>query len=287
MSEQTFQRLVEARGRELRTKKRTRFISYAESVAKGLRIPMVETDRHWLEEEASPSRYSKIFIHKWSADRPEGLFTQDGFILAGTTQLSLTGMLGATAVQEVIRRDSEWYRQTTYREDWSIPTTRGFCIKGALIGGAPSTFESADQTFMLMPDRPAIFIVTMRSALDIDQQNSLLKTVPDLRRRLDGRLLLSKVKILRERKREFAGMPAEEVLLSMKADGVQLFRFYLIAPGTPKDRSRPYTAIRLDLGSKPDDDFPAAEATSPVDEAGALQAWDTLLDSFRVRPGAI
>jgi len=286
VSEKTFQRLMKARGRALRTKKRKRFVSYADSVAKGLKNSMVETDHHWLEDEAIPSPYSRIFIHKW-ADDPDGLFTQDGFILAGTTQLSLTGILDATAVQEVVRKDSEWYRQTTYREDWSIPTERGFCIKGALIGGAPRSNEWVDQTFLLMPGRPATFIVTMRSSLKSVQQYSLLKTVPDLRGRLDGRLLLSKMKVLRKGEREFAGMPAEEVLLSMKEDGVQVFRFYLIAPGTVDDRARPYTEIRLNLGCKPHDGLPPERATSPVGKAGALQAWDTLLDSFRVRPGAI
>ncbi|HEX7683827.1 MAG TPA: T6SS immunity protein Tli4 family protein, partial [Trinickia sp.] len=29
------------------------------------------------------------------------------------------------------------------------------------------------------------------------------------------------------------------------------------------------------------------QATSPVDEAGALQVWDTLLNSLRLRPGAV
>jgi hypothetical protein len=29
------------------------------------------------------------------------------------------------------------------------------------------------------------------------------------------------------------------------------------------------------------------QATSPVDEAQALQAWDTLLNSLRLRPGAV
>jgi len=283
----SFQRSVQALEEKLQKKKRTRLIPWKEKDARGLKSMFVETNTPSLEAVVSPTSSSRLFIHKDEADDDKALFIRDGYLLAGTTQLRMTGFLGSTDVQKFLRIDGDWYRQTTYREEWSVPTQRGFCIKGALIGGVQRSTEWIDQTFLLMPGRPATFIVTMRSALDIDQQNSLLKTVPDLRRRLDGRLLLSKVKILRERKREFAGMPAEEVLLSMKADGVQLFRFYLIAPGTEDDHARPYTAIRLDLGSKPDDDFPAAEATSPVDEAGALQAWDTLLDSFRVRPGAI
>jgi len=287
VSEHTFQRLMQERENELRHRKRTYPIPYKEMLEKDLPSMDIETTTPWLEMMGAPSPRSRIFIYKNEEAFPNSAFQREGHILAGTTQLKVTGLLWSADLKKFFQIDNEWYRQTKYLDAWSVPVERGFCINGALIGGVPRSNEWVDQIFLLMPGRPATFIVTMRSALDIDQQNSLLKTVPDLRRRLDGRLLLSKVKILRERKREFAGMPAEEVLLSMKADGVQLFRFYLIAPGTPKDRARPYTAIRLDLGGKPRYGLPPEQATSPVDEAGALQAWDTLLDSFRVRPGAI
>ncbi|KAI3589168.1 hypothetical protein D9X30_5980 [Cupriavidus sp. U2] len=267
--------------------KRTTLIPYKEKVEKGLKSMWVETKIPGLERAESPSRDSRIFIYKESADEIFEAFNLEGYILAGDTQLTVKGLLGKAGVQQVLHRNSEWFRQTKYREDWSVPTERGYCVKGALIGGPPVSTGWVDRTFLLMPGRPATFIVTMRASLDVDQQASLLKAVPDLRRELDGRLLLSKVKVLRERKREFAGMQAEEVLLSMKEDGVEVFRFHLMAPGTEDDHGRPYTEIQLDLGAELSEDFPAELATSPVDEAGALQAWDTLLDSFRLRPGAL
>lgn len=287
VSPHAFQRLVESRETELRNKMRTYTIPYKEMLARGLESMFIKTDKPWLEKMDAPSFNSRIFIHKKSEIFSDGALVREGYILAGTNQLVVTGLLGSRDVQTFLRSDGEWYRQTTYRDDWSIPTGRGFCVKGALIGSTRGGTESVDQTILLMPGRPATFIITMRSSLDIDQQTSLLKTVPDLRRQLDGRLLLSKVKVLRERKREFAGMQAEEVLLSMKDDGVEVFRFYLVAPGTEDDHGRPYTTIQLKLGGKPREGFPPEQATSPVDEARALQAWDTLIDSFRLRPGAI
>ena len=287
VSQHAFQRLVESRETELRSRMRTYTIPYKEMLARGLESMFIETDMPWLEKTDTPSVNSRIFFHKKSALFPDSALVREGYILAGSNQLAVTGLLDSRDVQTFLRSDGEWYRQTTYRGDWSVPTARGFCIKGALIGSTRGGTESVDQTILLMPGRPATFIITMRSSLDIDQQASLLKTVPDLRRQLDGRLLLSKVKVLRERKREFAGMQAEEVLLSMKEDGVEVFRFYLMAPGTEDDHGRPYTTIRLNLGGMPREGFPPEQATSPVDEAGALQAWDTLLDSFRLRPGAL
>ncbi|KVZ31716.1 hypothetical protein WL15_10405 [Burkholderia multivorans] len=81
-------------------------------------------------------------------------------------------------------------------------------------------------------------------------------------------------------------MDAEEVLFALKEGEITSYRFYLLAPGDPSTLAKPHTAIQLILGASSADLTPE-EATSPVDEAGALQTWDTLLNSLRLRPGAV
>ncbi|RZT36424.1 T6SS immunity protein Tli4 family protein [Cupriavidus agavae] len=286
VSLQGFQRLMEVRERELRAQKRTRLIPYREKIEKGLKSIFVETEIPLLQLMASPSPTSRIFVHKKDAHRVDAAYEQEGYIHVGTNLLTLKTLVGAEE-ERILRRDTAWYRETTPRDDWTVPTGRGFCVKGALIGGAPVSTESLTQASTLPSDGPAALIIKMRSSLDIDQQVSLVKSLPDLRRRLEGGGLFGKVRILRSGKRQFAGMEAEEVLLATRESGVELFRFYLIAPGVEGDRARPYTEVQMQLGSKPRDDFPPAQATSAVDEAGALQAWDILLGSFRLRPGAL
>jgi len=81
-------------------------------------------------------------------------------------------------------------------------------------------------------------------------------------------------------------MDAEEVLFELKEGDITSYRFYLLAPGDPSTLAKPHTAIQLLLGASSPDLAPD-QATSPVDEAGALQTWDTLLNSLRLRPGAV
>ncbi|MEN7529091.1 T6SS immunity protein Tli4 family protein [Cupriavidus sp. 2SB] len=287
-SKERFDRLMAAREKELREKKRTFTISYKEMLSKGLNSMDVETSLPYLEKMATPSPNSRLFIHVDEHVTAYSLLLDaEGYILAGRNLLKLKGVLNKTAVDDVIRRNSVWYKETVARDDWTVPTERGFCIKSALIGGPPFPVENVKQIFQMYAGRPALFSIKMRNSFDFDQKTSLLNAIPDLRRRLDKALLFNKVRVLRAGKREFAGMQAEEVLLAMKDNGVEMFRFHLIAPGTEGDNAKPYAELELRLGAEPRYYRTAEQSTSLVDEAGALQAWDTLLDSFRLRPGAL
>ncbi|WP_217352301.1 T6SS immunity protein Tli4 family protein [Paraburkholderia bonniea] len=286
-----FQHKVSMRENELRTKKRTILISYKESVKRGLPNGIVETDVPWLEQSTSPTHNSRLLIFKEDSGRPDALLTQEVYVLAGSTMLVMTHLLRHSDIQRSIQLSTDVYPYITHRDNWSIPTERGFCIDGALIGGPSRNSELAEQTIVLQPGRPSAFVIKTRSALDIDQQASLLKSLPELRRTLREQGYGS-VQILREGKRQVAGMEVEEVLFSIKEGAIQLFRFYLLMPGVYHSTLQPHTEIQLMLGDaltdadkssgvKPD------EVSSPVDEAGALEVWDTLLNSLRVRPGAL
>lgn len=64
---------------------------------------------------------------------------------------------------------------------------------------------------------------------------------------------------------------------------MQKYQFDLLAPGVECDLSKPHTGIQLLFGAAPDAVTPASEPTSPVNEAQAIQAWDTVLNSFHYR----
>jgi hypothetical protein len=201
--------------------------------------------------------------------------------------LTMTSDLRPSDIDRTIQRSTDVLRNVTYRDNWTVPTERGFCINGALMGGPSRNSEGVEQYFLLQPGRPSLFSIKMREAVDLDLKYSLLKGLPDLRKQLKDQGYSQYAHILREGKRKIAGMDAEEVLLSIKDGHFQAFRFYLTAPGTPGSTAQPHTDIRLSLGAEPRDGLPPDQATSPVDEAGAIQVWDTLLNSMRLRPGAM
>jgi hypothetical protein len=282
-----FKNRISIREQELRNKKRTTYMAYQEMIEKGLKSTIIETDMPWLEKAASPTEFSRVLIYRKFAHATSTLFYGEGYVLAGPNMMSMTFMLGEHAVEKVIRDESDWYRNVTYRDDWAVPTERGFCIKGALIGGPSRNSEVVEQTIDLIPGNYALFMIKMRAAVAADHQSTLLSSLPDLRADLRSQGYSHNVRVLRAGKRQIADMDAEEVLLSIKEGGVQLFRFYLIAAGNPDTTAQPHTDIQLLLGEQPRYGVPPSEATSPVDEATAIQTWDTLLNSLRLRPGAM
>jgi hypothetical protein len=288
----TFQYKVETRESELRNKKRTTSISsYQEMLAKGLKSMIVETDIPWLEQAVSPTPNSRLLIFKEYED-VDYSFKAEAYVLAGTTMLTMKSDIAPDGVQGFIQLSNDEYQYITYRDDWTAPTERGFCISGALIGGPSHKSEALTQSIILLPGRSSLFVINMRDAVDVDRQSSLLKTLPDLRKDLREQGYDHGVHILREGKRQVAGMDAEEVLFSIKEGGVQVFRFYLLAAGNPDTTAQPHTDIQLILGDAlsdgdKQDGMTPEQAASPVNEAQAIQAWDTLLNSMRLRPGAM
>jgi hypothetical protein len=245
-----------------------------------------ETDTPLLELTASPTANSRTFVYKEFADDVAPYFNEDSYVLAGSTLLKTKSLVRPSDIQLSIDRTGDVYRHITYRDNWTVPTEPGFCVNGALIGGPSRNSEALIQAWTI-PSVGSI-VIDMRDAVDVDEQSSLLKNLSDLKHQLRDEGYSGHVKILRQGKRTVAGMETEEVLFSIKGDGVQLFRFYLLAPGKAKDVAHPHASIQLRLGEIPKEGvITAADATSPVDEAGAIQVWDELLDSMRLRPGAI
>jgi hypothetical protein len=283
----TFKHKVDARENELRNNKRTYSISYREMQERRLDSMIFETDIPWLETSSNPSENSRLFVYSEDDDASDLPFHGEGYVLAGSTMLAMKFILGSKAVQKVIQSEGDWYRNVSYRDDWTVPTERGFCINGALIGGPSRNSEEVTQAIVLQPGRTSALTIQMRNSLNADQQTSLLKTLPDLRQQLREQGYDHHVRIIRKGKRQLAGMDAEEALFSIKEGNVQLFRFYLLAPGNPDTTAQPHTAIQLNLGSAANSSATPEQATSPVDEAGAIQIWDTMLNSMRLRPGAM
>ncbi|MCA8489095.1 T6SS immunity protein Tli4 family protein [Burkholderia arboris] len=239
----------------------------------------------WLEKVLSPTASSRVFVYqKMSTEGVTFAYDTEGYIYADDVLFHTVGRIGSSALGRVDELYNDTYRRVEARDNWSVPRQTGFCIDNGIITGSSVYTEEVSQSFALMPGRPALLVIQMRNALNSDQKQSLTKTLPELRAQLDR--LPGSYRILREGKRTIAGIEAEEVLFAVKAGDITAYRFYLFAPGNPGTLAKPNTSVQLLFGAVRSDMAPE-EATSPVDETGALQTWDTLLNSLRLRPGAV
>lgn len=282
-----FRNLVNLRERELLDQMRSSYISYQEMKDRGLKSMKIQTNKPWLEKSTSPTPDSNIFIFKEFEGEDSIFMKYEGHVLAGSSMLTFRLPIKHADIDRAVSSASDVYRNVAYRDDWTVPAERGFCIKGALIGGPSRNSELVEQTINLLPDGYAPFVVAMREAVPPDQKSSLLASLPDLRNQLHSQGYGQGVRVLREGKRRIADMDAEEVLFAIQQDGALLYRFYLIAAGTPGSTAQPHTEIRFLLGQQPSQSVPLSETNSPVDEATAIQTWDSMLDSLRLRPGAM
>ncbi len=248
--------------------------------------PRSQSGPVWLEKAFSPTKTSKVFAYQEGIAKAAKLpFDTDGYIYENNTLFHTTGSVGSGGLDKFEPVYSDLYRRIKTRDNWSVPTETGFCFDGGIATGSSTYTEEVSQSFALMPGRPALLVIQMRDAVDVDQKSPLTKTLPELRSKMD-RISSGSYRILRQGKRTVAGMDAEEVLFALKEGEITSYRFYLLAPGDPSTLAKPHTAIQLLLGASSPDLKPD-EATSPVDEAGALQTWETLLNSLRLRPGAV
>ncbi len=275
VSLETYRIKVETREKELRKERR---------IDPGNRN--AETTHAWLEKAFSPVQNSRVFVFNDAVAKAVVLpFDTEFYVHADHTIFHATGGIGASALDRAEDIYSDTVRRIKPRDNWTIPTESGFCFNGGIVTGSSTLTEEVSQSFALVLGRPALLLIKMRDSVTQDQAKPLTDNLADLRAQLNR--MPGNYRILRQGKRPIAGIDADEVLFALQDGPVTIFRFYLLAPGNPDTLAQPHTAIQLLLGAPPQADLPPDQATSPVDEAGALQLWDTLLNSLRLRPGAV
>ncbi|WP_242411508.1 T6SS immunity protein Tli4 family protein [Burkholderia sp. A1] len=266
---------VATRERELQTKQRVDLADFKR-----------ETGLPWLVEAYSPTPESRVFLYRMTTTDSVAMpYKSDGYAYLDGALLRTTGSIGQMGLDKAENIYKDMFRRFKARDNWDVPREAGFCVDSGLITGEAEYPEDVSQSFALLPGRPALLLIKMRDAVPQDQGHPLTKNMSDLRAQLNR--MPGRYQILRQGKRQVAGMDAEEVLFKLRDGDVTVFRFYLLAQGDPSTLARPHTSIQMHLGAPPRATLPPEQATSPVDEAGALQTWDTLLDSLKLRPGAI
>lgn len=271
LGQQEFVRRVEAREHELKTKLR---VDPHNSFS--------PTKTPWLHQAVQPNDYSRLFVFgRYDVPPAELSYDVEGYAWSHDTQFTLKNKFGDGYDQSAVQNASEILRNIRPRDEGDVPNDGAFCFNGGLIGGKQLPAFDATVAAGLVPGRPSNLIVKLRESVAADQKASLLSGLSEFEAQLKP--YAGHYKVLRKGKRQVAGIQAEEILVDIHEDGVQKYQFYLLAAGVEGDPSKPHTAIQLLFGAEPDAVNPASVTTSPVNEEQAVQAWDTVLNSFHYR----
>lgn len=180
----------------------------------------------------------------------------------------------------VARRVADLFK---YRSTDEIPSGVGFCINNGLIASKALNREevSASIDFKKYP--------TISFSI-----NSLVTGSPTegLISRTDRALanepaaLLATLTILRKGQRNLGPVQAEEILIRATENGKRTYAFSWKSEGKADSIEFPSIAIKLSTGDKTDANGEAADAPFKTDKE-ALEFWDGLLNTLRLRPGAV
>ncbi|WP_242405240.1 T6SS immunity protein Tli4 family protein [Cupriavidus taiwanensis] len=169
------------------------------------------------------------------------------------------------------------------RADNEIPTGPGFCIDKGFIAGNDYRSESV-QVGITLPQHPNAFISF--DASTGAEEDRLLERVDNF---LSKAVLgpLAGLKVLRKRERNVGTIPAEEYATAATGNGQRVYVFAWESQGKNKSLSEQNVTAGLHVLEQPVDSpqTPYQPAFQSDDEA--LQLWDAIIDSIRLRPGAV
>lgn len=168
------------------------------------------------------------------------------------------------------------------RAPHEIPTEPGFCIDGGYIAGSEFMAESF-RVGITLPERPDMHM-TFRSSTGAEEDTLLERVGGFFRTEVLGRV--AGMNTLRKRKRSVGPIAGEEYLVAGGDRQQRMYAFRWEFQGRDGSLAEPNLSLQMGVHERdPDDDGnpppPAFES-----DREALELWDAVLESIRLRPGA-
>ncbi|MBB3013944.1 T6SS immunity protein Tli4 family protein [Cupriavidus alkaliphilus] len=169
------------------------------------------------------------------------------------------------------------------RADNEIPTGPGFCIDKGFIAGNDYRSESV-QVGITLPQHPNAFI-SFDASTGAEEDRLLERVDKFLAAAIAGPF--AGLKVLRKRERTVGAIPAEEYATAATGNGQRVYVFAWESQGKNKSLSEQNVSAGLRVLEQPvvSPQTPYRPAFQSDDEA--LQLWDAIIESIRLRPGAV
>lgn len=164
-----------------------------------------------------------------------------------------------------------------------IPTGPGFCIDKGFIAGNDYRSESV-QVGITLPQHPNAFI-SFDASTGAEEDRLLERVDKFFPAAVAGPLV--GLKVLRKRERNVGAIPAEEYATAATGNGQRVYVFAWESQGKNKSLSEQNVSagLRVLEQSVVSPQTPYQPAFQSDDEA--LRLWDAIIDSIRLRPGAV
>jgi hypothetical protein len=245
---------------------------------------LIQTTTPWLETSRSPQPQSRLFVfRKTNNQRIRVSYETEGYLWESRTMFLLRSGADDDKVAVAIADDLDKMSRIKARDNDTVPTDAGYCFDGGIVTGGNKFYELATAYFA-RPTTPggATFGIEMRPTVASD--DTLFERLPKLMQSMGD--LANHVQTLRRGDRNLAGLDGQEMLTKVNADGITAYIFIWETKGKPDAVLYPNTHIEFQIGGDRNKQTDKRES-SILSEDEALSLWDSILNSFRFRPGAV
>ncbi|MGY8526892.1 T6SS immunity protein Tli4 family protein [Paracidovorax citrulli] len=224
-------------------------------------------------------------ILSWADPHSKAVLLRKSYFVATSPWRLFTGSGEVTVDRtEIARKNADRIaNRIRSRDSGEIPAEPGFCIEGGLIAGR----DYQDESFRLgieLPEHPnAQIFINARTGRE---QNRLLDRTGGFLVSL-ARGLLPGLKVLRKGERAVGPIQAQEFATAASAEGQRVYAFAWEAQGKDESLANQNITVRLQVleQSVVSEKTPYQPAFKSDEEA--LQLWDNIIESVRLRPGAV
>lgn len=228
---------------------------------------------------------NKILIQSIDSPVSTAVHKNEIFIFSSENKIlyKLTGTGDAESQLDSVasaRRIAELFK---YRGTDEIPSGIGFCINNGLIASKSLNREEVSASIDFKKYPTISFSI---SSLVTGNPTEGLISRTDRALANEPAALLAAMTILRKGKRNVGPLQAEEILIRTTEDGKRAYAFSWKSEGKADSIEFPAIAIKLTTSDKTDTSGAVADAPFKTDKE-ALEFWDELLGTLRLRPGAV
>lgn len=165
-----------------------------------------------------------------------------------------------------------------------IPTQSGFCFSNGFAALHPKHGEGVEWGWALSSYPGVRFGLRIKSNTDIlkegilDREAGILKSIEQAL----GKEAPSTIQTLRKRRFDLDGMAAQEWLKELRGPSTE-YEFTLDIPGKPNDLANPFITLSLRVG----DLNKKGDVKPSLTPGEAIALWDAVIQTLRLRPGAV
>jgi len=220
-----------------------------------------------------------LTLISWTAPYSESMYRFDTYFQLGSRFLKYAGDVSPELRESALRVCQELSQEWREIPLGESPSGVGYVVDDTILANKKMNLESWSMQIKLAGRPDVSFRITSYAQYRVE---------PGLRDRAGGVLAgllgaVAGVSQLRNRARPVGPIEADEILVAGTQDGKRTYGFKWEAPGKTRSLGEPNLNVSLRVGESA---YLTNKESFASDEE-ALELWDAVVDSIRLRPGSV